>query len=184
MWVAAQVTPAATAAALEEIALGLVGVGLPVEVGRARVPPAPMLSGERVQLGECCCHASRWQHYRTYYSGCRVGAPALEEPPVRRAWLCSLDRTQQARHRHVWRLPVAADARARTPAVRHPLAHRKVDRLSDVEALVEAEVEGRGEHEDERALGLARRADRDAVRAEGGGRYERRLARVRVKVEW
>ena len=45
-------------------------------------------------------------------------------------------------------------------------------------------MEGRGEHEDERALSLARRADRDAVRAEGGGRYERRLARVRVKVEW
>lgn len=46
MWVAAQVAPATTAAALEELAFGLVGVGLSVEVGRARVPPAPMLTGE------------------------------------------------------------------------------------------------------------------------------------------
>ena len=121
------------------------------------------------------------QHYRSY-CGCRVAAPALEVPPVRRAWLRSLDSTQQARHRDVRRLAIAADACTRTPAMRHPLTHREVDGLGNVEALVEAKVERGGEHEDEGADGLARRAERDAVRAEGGGRDERRLVRVRVRV--
>ena len=75
------------------------------------------------------------------YYGCRVAAPAFEVPPVRRAWLRGLDSTQQARHRDVRRLAIAADACTRTPAMWHPLTHRKIDRLRNVEALVEAKVE-------------------------------------------
>ena len=43
------------------------------------------------------------------------------------------------------------------------------------EALVEAKVEGGGEHEDEGACGLARGAHRDAVGPEGGRCNESRL---------